>query len=88
VAERVYFVTYEGQMTAEDRAALDRPGFELHEHGFDVFRPGQGRLSNPRRYQAVCVTAESPEDARRRLIEALGREPDHLHAFPPRSTSA
>jgi hypothetical protein len=80
--ERLYLVTYAGQMTAEDRAALQRPGFAPSAHGFEVSSPNLHGGWSMTAYQAVRVTAASAEDARQQVIEAMGREPADLRAMP------
>jgi hypothetical protein len=77
----VYLVWYAGEMTANDRAALTRRGFECDCNGFSV-TPGTLIEQQPSAtvYQAVRVIARSVEDARHRVIDALGREPDGLGA--------
>jgi hypothetical protein len=77
----VYLVWYAEEMTANDRATLTRRGFEFYGDGFSV-TPGTliGEQPGATVYQAVRVTARSVEDARQQVIDALGREPDGLHA--------
>ncbi len=67
--DRTFYATYPGEMTDDDRARLDRPGFKLSENGYGV---------SAAPYQLVQVIAESPDDARRQVVEALGREPEKL----------
>ncbi len=69
MADRTFYATYPGEMTDDDRARLDRPGLKLSENGYGV---------SAAPYQLVQLAAASPEDARRRVVEALGREPDKL----------
>jgi hypothetical protein len=86
---KTYDVRFSGRLTADDRAALKRPGFMLTENAFDVFAPdvGEGTARLGRRgllgwpettYHVVRVAAESPDDARQQVIDALGREPGDL----------
>jgi hypothetical protein len=67
-------------MTAEDRAALGRPGFMLYENGMGVSAAwlGGDGPSDMANLQVVRVAAEDEDDARRRVIEALGRTPEAL----------
>jgi hypothetical protein len=68
-------------MTANDRAALTRRGFECYGDGFSV-TPGTLIAEQPDAtvYQAALVTARSVEDAHQKMIDALGRQPDGLDA--------
>lgn len=68
-----FYATYPGEMNDDDRIALDRPGMELFENGYGV-------AAAP--YQLVKVTAGSANDARRMVVEALGREPAKLNVVP------
>jgi hypothetical protein len=88
---RVYWVRYLGEMNDDDRVMLDRPGFRLAEGpGFTLHENGDGvtaafrgdEMPEPTTFQIVRVTAGNPEDARRKVIEALGREPSDLRAWP------
>jgi hypothetical protein len=67
--QEIFYAAYPGEMTDDDRARLDRPGLELFENGYGVAAAPQ---------QLIRVAADSPEDARRRVVEALGREPEKL----------
>ena len=84
-----YDVRVAGELTADDWAALDRPGVKVFEHAFSVLVPDRGEdkaavadgdVSSWREipYQVVRVTAESPDDARQQVIDALGRQPEAL----------
>ena len=80
----VYWVGYRGEMNDDDRVMLDRPGFKLDENGYGVTAAFQGDETpdtEPAMFQVVRVTASGPADARQRVIEALGREPDDLRAW-------
>jgi hypothetical protein len=88
-AGQTYDARFWGRLTADDRTALKRPGFMLTENAFDVFAPhvGEGTARLGRRrvrgwrettYHVVRVAAESPDDARQQVIDALGREPGDL----------
>lgn len=72
-----FYATYPGEMNHDDRVALDRPGMELFENGYGV-------AAAP--YQLVKVKAGSADDARRMVIEALGREPAKLNVLPGGAT--
>jgi hypothetical protein len=77
-----FFALYPGELTPDDRAALDRPGFDVYENGVGMSEPqsrsDEGAASDFSTYQVVRLTAESAEDARQQIIAALGREPDGL----------
>jgi hypothetical protein len=57
---------------------------EIYANCFEVFWNRHGEWT-PTTYQAVRVTAASAEDARRKVIAALGREPDDVRACAPRA---
>jgi hypothetical protein len=86
---QTYDVRFSGRLTADDRTALKRPRFMLTENAFGVFAPdvGEGTARLGRRrvlgwpettYHVVRVAAESADDARQQVIDALGREPGDL----------
>ena len=74
-----YFVRFAGDLSDEDREALDRPDFKLYEEG----RPARASVHVARPPGAVPrhlirVSARAPDDARRALVSTLGREPAEL----------
>ncbi len=76
-----FYAAYPGNMTEDDRFRLDRPGFQLRENGYCVSAPWRGDEPPPSEfttYQVIRVSADSAADARRQIVEALGREPDEL----------
>jgi hypothetical protein len=73
MTDETFYATYPGEMNDEDRAALERPGLQLFENGYGV-------AAAP--YQLVKVAAGSADDARRMVVDALGREPDKLNVVP------
>ena len=86
---RIYFVSYPAEMTPEDRNALrSRRNFKLYENGYGVseawYGPRDRGPTNITTYQVVRLEAESEEDARQQVVDALGREPEDLRATPGR----
>jgi hypothetical protein len=82
-----FFAVYLGELTAEDRIALDRPGFKVYENGVGIkdsfVWQAEGASSEfTMAHQVVRVTAASAADARQQIVEALGREPDGLRVHP------
>lgn len=77
--QKAFFAVYPGAVTRAERIALARRGFRLHENGAGIRgaykSPDDGP---PASYQVVRIVAPTPERARQRVIEALGREPDQL----------
>jgi len=72
-------------VTAMDRrlhnAALDQPCFKVYVDGIGMsksFWQGRGAPGEFETYQVVRVSATSAGDACRRIVDALGREPDGL----------
>ena len=77
-----FFVVYPGELTPDDRAALNRLNFEVYANGISsgaAWRGGAGP-SGHTNYQVVRLTADSADDARQQVIDALGREPERLDA--------
>ena len=70
-----------------DRAALDRPGFKLYPSGRGPGGSG-GWLEGGeppvefRAQQGVRLEARDSEEARRLVIDALGRAPEGLKVVP------
>jgi RNA polymerase sigma factor (sigma-70 family) len=76
---RLFFVSFEGQVSDDDRKALKRPGWKLYENAIGstaAFR--EGEMPPVKWRQVVRVPAESGDEAMRLVCEALGREPDGL----------
>jgi hypothetical protein len=77
--EDVYFARYLGALTPDDRAALERAGFKVYENGYGVSASFMGEARpDMTMFQVVRLTAEGPDDARQRVVDALGREPEDL----------
>lgn len=76
-----FWASYPAEMTDDDRVRLDRPGFKLYVNGYgvsSVFQGDEGAAAFTT-YQVVRLTADGPEDARHRIVDALGREPEGLN---------
>ena len=88
VAGKQFWLRYPGEMTAEDRVSLNRPGFKLYVNGYGVSDAWYGNEgpSKITTYQVIRVEADGPEHARRQVVEALGREPDDLRVDEGEST--
>ena len=78
--QEVYFARYPGDLTADDRAALEGAGFKVYENGLGVSAAFRGDDPPPdmTMFQVVRLTAEGPEHARDQIIDALGRQPADL----------
>ena len=78
----VFFAVYPGEMAPADLAALDQPCFKVCANGIDISEPfwqrGAARQASSETYQVVRMSATSAGDAWRRIVDALGREPDGL----------
>jgi hypothetical protein len=84
MANGVFFAAYPGELTPDDRIALDRPGFKVYEDGIEasaVFSGGEAP-SDWTTYQVVRLRAGSVESAREQVVSALGRVPDDLRIYP------
>ncbi len=88
--QQQFFARYPGELTDEDRSALSRPGFRLYENGLEIsdgyFVSANEPPPESTVYQVVRLSAASPEDARRQIVDALGREPDDLQIDEAKST--
>jgi hypothetical protein len=81
--QRDYWVSYVGELTAEDRDALTRPGWKIYENAIgatDAFMDQE--LAPVEWRQIVRLNATSSDEARRLIIDALDREPDDLRTDP------
>jgi hypothetical protein len=74
-----FFVSYEGEMTDDDRATLQRPGWTLYENGIGSTAAFRGDEMPPVTWrQVVRIPAADADEARRTFVAALGREPAGL----------
>ncbi len=83
-----FFVSYPGELTSEDDAALSRPGFEVIPTGTASREAEWDADAAPADWETrqwVRLIATDPDDARRQVIDALGREPDGLDVIAGRS---
>jgi hypothetical protein len=81
--QRDYWVSYVGELTAEDRDALTRPGWNLYETpSAPPARSWNRELAPVEWRQIVRLNATSSDEARRLIIDALDREPDDLRTDP------
>jgi|1186.fasta_scaffold821010_1 hypothetical protein len=82
-----FFVSFPDELTSEDRAALSRPGFELLPTGAasrEAEWDGDAAPDDWDTRQWLRLVATDGDDARRQVVEALGREPDGLDVIPGR----
>ena len=81
--QREYWVSYVGELTAEDRDALTRPGWKLYENAVGATGAFMDRELAPVEWrQIVHLNATSGDEARRLITDALGREPEDLRTDP------
>lgn len=74
-----FFVSFEGQLSDEDRNAVSRPGWKLYENAIGSTAAfGEDEMPPIKWRQVVRVPAETGDEAKRLVIEALGREPERL----------
>ena len=76
-----FFVSYEGELSDEDQTALSRPGWKLYENGIGstaAYRVGGEEMPPIKWRQVIRVPAASGDEAKRVVMEALGREPHGL----------
>jgi hypothetical protein len=78
-----FLVSFAEDLTDDDRAVLDRPGFRLYPRGLKVSEKWfEGRArSELHGRQWVRVQAHNSEEAKRLVTEVLGRRPEGLEAF-------
>ena len=74
-----FFLRLPGELTADDRIALDRPGFKLYEHGDGVTEAVAGEPPRDLAvFHVIRVAAGDRDKARQEIVSALGREPEGL----------
>lgn len=74
--ERVFLVSYVGELTNEDRQALSRPGWKLYKDGIGATAAFRGDEMPPVRWrQIVRLQASDRDEAGRLVVDALGRQP-------------
>lgn len=77
-----FMARYPGELTDEDHAALQGAGLRVYKDAVGLsaaWRVGDDPPDSMTTYQYVRVRAESPDDVRQQIVDALGREPDGLH---------
>lgn len=81
MADQIFHVAYPGELTSADEEAFDRDGFTVFQNAVGVADPfweKPGAQGDAGVYQVVRVEADDAEEARRKVVAALGREPDGL----------
>jgi hypothetical protein len=79
--QRTFFVSYEGDLTSEDREALSRPGWKLYENGIGSTAGFAGDAMPPVKWrQVVRLQAAHEGEAMELVVNALGRDPVGLRA--------
>ncbi len=79
-----FFAYFRGELTEDDRIALDRPGFKLYENGVGISKPFwllEGCSDDVDTFHAVRVPARSAIGARDKVVHALGRSPQDLKVW-------
>ena len=82
----VFFAYFPGELSDDDRVALDRPGFKLYENGVGFSNPVwllEGCSGDAERFHVVRVPAKSAIEARDKVVHALGRAPRDLKVWDP-----
>ncbi len=80
---KMYYLSFEGDLTPDEQRALQAPGFELHVNSAgseEAIWPEAGERPSGvfEMRHVVRLKAEDEDDARARFVDALGREPDGL----------
>ncbi len=81
IAKHQFQVAYPGELTPEEERAFKRERFTHFQNAVGVAHPiwkKPGGETPTGTYQVLRVAAETPEEARRLVVEALGYEPDGL----------
>jgi hypothetical protein len=87
VEAKTYYVYFSAELTTDDRDALRRRRMKVRENAFSVLAPDRGERTAARAsvlswhetsYHVVRLRADSPDDARQRVVDALGGEPDNF----------
>ena len=79
--QREFFVSYAGEMTAQDREALTRTDWEVSKS-----EGGGGRWQGEGK-SFVRLRASDAEEAARLVAEAIGRRPNGLRARETKSSA-
>ena len=86
-AREYFFVGFQGNLSDDDRLALDRPGFKLYEDGVGLSEPFfvmEGCSADDiASFHVVRVPARSMIEARDRVVQALGHSPLNLKVWEP-----
>jgi hypothetical protein len=53
--QREFFVSYDGELTSEDRQALSRPGWKLYENGIGSTAAFRGEETPPVKWRQVSA---------------------------------
>ncbi len=76
-----FFARFAGELSDDDRIALDRPEFKLYEgRSAGTGAPSPGGAESPD-YHVVRVAARDADEARQEVVRVLGREPTGLEVM-------
>ncbi len=82
-----FFVGFQGDLSDDDRFALDRPGFKLYQDGVGISQPFfvmEGcSADDVESFHVVRVPARNMIEARDRVVHALGHSPRDLKVWEP-----
>lgn len=81
-----FFASFRGDLSDDDRLALDRPGFKLYENGAGFSKPFwvmEGCSDDVEEFHVVRVPARSAIEARDVVVHALGHSPRDLKVWEP-----
>lgn len=81
---REFFAAFPGDLSDDDRFALDRPGFKLYENGVGFSKPlwlMEGCSDDLQMFQVVRLPARSAIEARDAIVHALGHSPPDLKVW-------
>ena len=81
MANHRFFAAFPGDLAPGDQARLDAARLAAYENVVGVTHPvwrADDAVADARVYQVIRVIASNAEEARERVVEALGRQPEGL----------
>ena len=81
MADHLFFAAFPGDLAADDQARLHAAHLTAYENRVGVTHPvwrAEDAVADARYYQVIRVVASNAEEARKRVVEVLGRQPEGL----------
>ena len=81
MADHRFFAAFPGNLAPGDQARLDAARLTAYENVVGVTHPvwrADDAVADAKCYQVIRVIASNADEARERIVEVLGRQPDGL----------